>query len=47
MLRGQGKEAELRLLLRKNYPPLVTMDIVNAALDDSAAGILSEPPGCG
>ena len=42
-----GDEPALRAMLRSVYPPLVTMDIVNAALDDSGASVLSEPPGCG
>ncbi len=42
-----GDEHALRAVLRRAYPPLVTMDIIDSALEDSAAGILSEPPGCG
>ncbi len=41
-----GEEAALRSMLRDVYPPLVTMDIIDSALEGRSS-ILSEPPGCG
>ena len=44
---GGGGEAAVQQILRDAYPPLVTMDIINDAIDDNLTGILSVPPSCG
>ena len=44
---GGGGEEVVQQILRDAYPPLVTMDIISAAIDDAGPGILSVPPSCG
>ena len=44
-LKDAGDEPALRALLTKNYPGLVTFDIIDAARDDPT-GILAAAPGC-
>ena len=44
---GGGGEVAVQQILRNNYPPLVTMGILDDAIDDNVTGILSVPPSCG
>ena len=44
---GGGGEEAVQQILRDHYPPLVTMGILDKAIDDNVTGILSVPPSCG